>query len=64
MRKNSVQRKFKREGNAKIIHHEGMTMAEMFEQFMFLKTAEGLSRRTIKEYYVHYDYFMRYAEQN
>ncbi|MBV7505651.1 tyrosine-type recombinase/integrase [Bacillus sp. sid0103] len=36
-------------------------MTEMFERFMLLKKSEGLARRTIKEYYVNYDYFLRYT---
>lgn len=45
----------------KQIDHE-LTMNEMFEQFMFIKKSEGLAPRTIKEYYVNYEYFLDYTE--
>jgi integrase/recombinase XerD len=54
-------RKYKREGVVNLKKTENLTMNEMFEQFMFLKKSEGLAKRTIQEYYVHYDYFLKYS---
>jgi integrase/recombinase XerD len=58
-----VNRKFKRETTVSNVNvsQDSYTMSEMFERFMLLKKSEGLARRTIKEYYVNYDYFLRYT---
>lgn len=40
---------------------EMRTMTAMFEQFMFIKKAEGLAPRTLAEYHTNLDYFMRYT---
>ncbi|WP_040205125.1 tyrosine-type recombinase/integrase [Neobacillus jeddahensis] len=58
-----VNRKFKRETSVSNVNisQDSYTMSEMFERFMLLKKSEGLARRTIKEYYINYDYFLRYT---
>jgi integrase/recombinase XerD len=61
MQKRTVSRKFKREQSAPKTNEQTYTMTEMFERFMLIKKSEGLARRTIKEYYINFDYFMRYT---
>lgn len=57
-----VNRKLKRESTLpKVNVSDDYTMSEMFERFMLIKKSEGLARRTIKEYYVNYEYFLRYT---
>lgn len=57
-----TQRKYNREvTNVVAEHDDDMPMREMFEQFMFLKRAEALTRRTIQEYYTHYEYLIRWT---
>lgn len=57
-----VTRKFKRDNTARIKVEETLTMGDMFEQFMLIIISEGLATRTIREYYVNYDYFLRYID--
>ncbi|WP_102346840.1 tyrosine-type recombinase/integrase [Bacillus sp. Marseille-P3661] len=54
-------RKFKRNTFVDSSKVEGLTMREMFENFMIIKKSEGLSKRTIDEYYINFDYFLRYT---
>ncbi|PWW20199.1 integrase/recombinase XerD [Cytobacillus oceanisediminis] len=61
MQKRTVSRKFRREQSAPKTNEQTYTMTEMFERFMLIKKSEGLARRTIKEYYINFDYFMRYT---
>jgi integrase/recombinase XerD len=37
-------------------------MSEMFERFMMQKRTEGLARRTLVEYEVHFGYLLQYIE--
>lgn len=60
MRKKAIVRKYKRETS----DETHLTMNEMFEQFMFIKRAEGLAPRTLKEYQVNYEYFLRYVNED
>ncbi|WP_214482384.1 phage integrase SAM-like domain-containing protein [Bacillus sp. SM2101] len=62
MRKKTITRRYNRDNSSRERVDLSMSMSEMFEQFMYLKKAEGLTNRTIDEYYIHYEYFMRYAE--
>jgi integrase/recombinase XerD len=46
-------------------HKEGkeqLTLKDMFERFMLHKETEGLTRTTIRDYYIHFRYFLEYLE--
>jgi integrase/recombinase XerD len=40
---------------------DSLSLVEMFERFMAMKRTEGLSRRTIEEYEVHFGYLLNYV---
>jgi integrase/recombinase XerD len=41
-----------------------LTMAEMFERFMLFKKTEGLTKVTINDYYLHYNYLLEFLERD
>jgi integrase/recombinase XerD len=53
-------RRLKRETKSAEIGSYAYSISEMFEQFMLIKKGEGLAKRTIKEYYNNFQYFMDY----
>lgn len=56
-------RKYKRgEGSNKSVTEvlDELTLEEMFNKFMIFKKTEGLAPRTIKEYYIHFEYIKEF----
>lgn len=53
-------RRVKREAKSENVGGYAYSISEMFEQFMLIKKGEGLAKRTIKEYYNNFQYFMEY----
>jgi integrase/recombinase XerD len=43
---------------------EELTMSEMFQRFMWEKQSQGLTARTIDEYYIHFQYLMDFLEED
>lgn len=41
-----------------------LTLGEMFERFMLYKKTEGLTKVTINDYYLHYNYLMDFLERD
>ncbi|WP_244933534.1 hypothetical protein [Neobacillus mesonae] len=39
---------------------DALTLDEMFEKFMTFKKTEALAPRTIREYYIHFDYLKEF----
>jgi integrase/recombinase XerD len=39
---------------------DGQTLYKMFDQFMLSKTTEGLAKRTISDYHIHFQFFLDY----
>jgi len=59
LRQNQLRR-VKREAKSVNVGGDAFSISEMFEQFMLIKKGEGLAKRTIKEYYNNFQYFMEY----
>ncbi|WP_409253861.1 tyrosine-type recombinase/integrase [Bacillus sp. SCS-153A] len=65
MQKKTI-RKYKRGQRSSVIRRvtEGLTLFEMFDRFMTVKKTEGLSSRTITDYYNNFKYFKNYQEED
>lgn len=59
-------RKYKRGSGSKVIRKvtDELTLFEMFDRFMAVKKTEGLSVRTISDYYNNFNYFKNYLEED
>ncbi|UII58162.1 tyrosine-type recombinase/integrase (plasmid) [Cytobacillus spongiae] len=64
-----VQRKLKREGAGKGRPRNynkpiDYTFSEMFDRFMSFKKTEGLAKKTINDYYTHFNYLIDFLESD
>lgn len=59
-------RKYKRGSGSKVVRNvtNELTLFEMFDRFMTVKKTEGLSVRTISDYYNNFSYFKKYLEED
>ena len=60
-------RKFRRSPSNRIaVKRNGvsLSLSEMFERFMLYKETEGLTKRTLDDYYTHYNYLMDYVGED
>lgn len=67
MSKKPDMRKFRRSSTSRsTIKKNDMTLSlsEMFERFMLFKETEGLTKRTLDDYYTHYNYLMDYIGED
>jgi len=67
MSKKPDMRKFRRSPSNRIaVKRNGvsLSLSEMFERFMLYKETEGLTKRTLDDYYTHYNYLMDYVGED
>src|SRR6478609_1731988 len=58
------KRKHTREDKIQTNVLEKLTMSEMFERFMWEKQSEGLAKRTIEEYFIHFKWLFDFLGED
>ncbi|MFC0273246.1 hypothetical protein ACFFIX_17710 [Metabacillus herbersteinensis] len=67
MSKKPDMRKFRRASTSRsTLKRNDVTfsLSEMFERFMLYKETEGLTKRTLDDYYTHFNYLMEYLGED